>query len=312
MKPAPFFADLAEGPAKAHGLWLKTSDDVRIRIGVWPDGDAGTVLLFPGRTEFVEKYGRLAGDFGKRGFASIAVDWRGQGLADRVSSDPDMGHVAGSFLDYQRDVEAVIAAVKAERLPKPYYVVGHSMGGAIALRTLLDRNDIAAAAFSAPMWGIQISAALRPIAWSVPRVARAIGQGEKFAPGTPRDSYLATAAFEGNTLTTDPQQFAFMQRQTQHDSRFALGGPSLHWLHEALEECRALSSVSLPSVPALAAVGSDESIVDQAAIRTLADRWPECVFRRFDGAQHELLMERPEVRDVFISDMADLFLEHGR
>ncbi len=308
MDAAPFFADLSEGPPKARALWLTASDGVRIRIGIWPEGDAGTVLMFPGRTEFIEKYGRVARDFGARGLSSIAVDWRGQGLADRVAEDPNIGHVSGDFRDYQRDVEVVMDAVRAEVLPAPYFILGHSMGGAIGLRAVIERGDIAAAAFSAPMWGIQMTPALRPVAWSIPRVARAIGQGERYAPGTQRESYVATTAFEGNTLTTDPEHFAYMQAQARHDSRLALGGPSLHWLHEALEECRALSSITLPAVPAIAAVGSEESIVDKAAVQALASRWPECEFRCFEGAQHELLMERADVRDTFIGAMADLFL----
>ena len=60
--PAPFHADLAEGPAGGHALWVNTSDGVRIRIGLWPAGEKGTVLLLPGRTEYIEKYGRAAAD----------------------------------------------------------------------------------------------------------------------------------------------------------------------------------------------------------------------------------------------------------
>jgi lysophospholipase len=304
---APFFADLAEGPAGGRTVWLRANDGVRLRAGVWAAGGAGTVFVFPGRTEMVEKYGRLARDVAARGFSCVAIDWRGQGLADRVGRDPMMGHV-GAFADYQRDWDAVLDFARSADLPGPFYLIGHSMGGAIGLRALLrDGQPFAAAVFSAPMWGIAIAPHMRPVAWAVPRAARAIGRGEVYSPGAQRDSYLASAAFEGNTLTTCPDHFAYMQRQVRHDDRFALGGPSIHWLHEALVEIRALRRAPLPAVPVLTGVGGDEIVVDPAAVAALARRWTGIRFTRFDGARHELLMERPDVRGRFLDAALDLF-----
>ncbi len=307
MEAAPFFADMAEGPDGGRAVWLRADDRVRLRAGIWQGGDAGTVFVFPGRTEAVEKYGRLARDLAARGLSCVAIDWRGQGLADRVGRDPMMGHV-GVFADYQRDWGAVLAFARTAGLPEPYFLIGHSMGGAIGLRALLHQDQpFAAAVFSAPMWGISMASHMRPVAWAVPRAARAIGRGEVYSPGAQRDSYLASAAFEGNTLTTCPDHFAYMQRQVRHDERFALGGPSIHWLHEALEEIRALRRAPLPALPVLTGVGSDEMVVDPAAISALARRWTGSRFTRFDGARHELLMERSEVRDRFLDATVELF-----
>ena len=58
----------------------KTRDGVRLRAGLWHrEAEAGTVLLFPGRTEYVEKYGRAARHFAARGLATMA--WTGAGRA---------------------------------------------------------------------------------------------------------------------------------------------------------------------------------------------------------------------------------------
>lgn len=307
MTAAPFHDDLAEGPPGGRALWLTAADGVRLRAVFWPSGPAGTVFVFPGRTEMAEKYGRIARDLAARRFSTVAIDWRGQGLADRVGRDPMMGHVA-VFADYQRDWDAVLRAAEAEGLPRPYFVIGHSMGGAIALRAVLrPDHPFAAAAFSAPMWGIRIAPHMRPVAWAVPRAARALGRAEVYSPGAQRDSYLASAAFEGNTLTTCPDQFAYIQRQVRHDDRFALGGPSIHWLHEALTEIAAFRKVALPQLPVLTGLGSDEMVVDADAVATLARRWPGGRFTVFDGARHELLMERAEVRDAFLDAACRLF-----
>ena len=66
MEPAPFLEDIADGPEGAKAYWLRAKDSTRVRVGVWPAGPKGTILMFPGRTEYIEKYGRLARDLAIR------------------------------------------------------------------------------------------------------------------------------------------------------------------------------------------------------------------------------------------------------
>jgi len=165
MQTAPFHFDVAKGPEGAQAHWLKTADKLTIRAAHWRrDGAKGTVLMFPGRTEFIEKYGLAAEEFAKRGYAMVAVDWRGQGLADRMLPDRAIGHV-NDFADYQLDVAAVVAYANDVGMPKPYFLVGHSMGGCIGLRALHEGLDVKAAAFSAPMWGVGLARHVRATAW---------------------------------------------------------------------------------------------------------------------------------------------------
>lgn len=183
MPAAPFFADLADGPDGGHALWLTAGDGVRLRVAVWPQGSKGTVLILTGRTESVEKYGRTAAELARRGYASLAIDWRGQGLSDRLTAMPMAGHVA-RFSDYQRDLVAVRVALDTLHLPQPLFLLAHSMGGTIALRALIDGFPVQAAAFTGPMWGIHIAPTLRPLAWAIATGARAAGRGQSLAPGT--------------------------------------------------------------------------------------------------------------------------------
>ena len=208
---APYHADIAGNP---DGIchWLVTADGVRIRVGHWPVANAvGTVLLFPGRTEYIEKYGRTATDFGKRGFACAAIDWRGQGIADRLLENRAVGHVE-EFEDYQLDVKAMLDHVKALGLPEPYHLLGHSMGGCIGLRALYDELPVESAAFSAPMWGIRMSPALRPIAWGLSSMSKQLGFSGVFAPGQQAETYVLRATADDNTLTSDATSFDLLQR----------------------------------------------------------------------------------------------------
>lgn len=297
MEEAPLHLDIAgDAPPGGRAIWTRTSDGTRLRLAAWrPEGARGTVLLFPGRTEYIEKYGPAAGQFARAGLATLVVDWRGQGLSGRLGRDPLTGHVL-RFSDYQHDVAAMTSAADTLGLPGPRMLFAHSMGGAIGLRALILGLDVERVAFSAPMWGIALSSALRPAAWALSFVARHIGFGDHYAPGTNSAAYAGATGFDENLLTGDPDQLAWLAGQIEAHPELALGGPSLHWLSEALMECRRLEAVPSPALPCLTLLGSAERVVDPRAIHRRMKRWPGGRLLILPGARHEALMETPRRR----------------
>ena len=272
---------MAKAPDGGAAYWLTCSDGVQVRVGVWGnDAKAapnGTVLLLPGRTEYIEKYGQAVGDLAARGFATIVIDWRGQGLADRLLDDAAIGHVT-HFSDYQHDVQAMVDAAKNLQMPEPFYLLSHSMGGCIALRSLINGIEVKAACFSAPMWGILIAPTVRPLARGVAWGFSAAGLGHKYAPGTNADSYVVTAAFEDNLLTTDPDMYRYMQDQVAAHPQLPLGGPSMNWLYEALTETSVLQAMAMPKTPTLTYLGTNERIVGSRAVVSLMGKMARGAF----------------------------------
>jgi len=303
---APYRDDLAEGPdTKAY--WLTTSDGVRLRAGhAASQSGKGTVFLLPGRTEYIEKYGHTARDVVRAGFDMVTIDWRGQGLADRLGDDPMVGHV-GTFLDYQKDWAAVRAFARDRDLPRPWHMIAHSMGGCIGLRALMSGSDIRAVMFTGPMWGIDMAAYLRPVAWTLTRIAKALGQGHRLAAGTSAKSYPMSERFADNMLTTDRDMFDYMRRHVQAEPRFGLGGPSYAWLGSAIAECNALAQMKSPAMPALCCLGSNERIVDTTRIRDRMTNWPGGKLLLVDGAEHEVLMETAGTRKQVTGAAMSLF-----
>lgn len=307
MTEAPLFADLADGPAGGRAVWLKAADGVRIRVAVWnPKAPKGTVFVLPGRSEYVEKYGRAATDMAHHGYATLTVDWRGQGLADRAFPDRMTGHV-GDFAEFQADLDAMFAFARAEGLPEPYYMIAHSMGGCIGLRALMRQAPVKAVAFSAPMWGLLISPWTRPIAVMLSTASRWFSFDDRYAPGTSPKTYVIEAPFTGNTLTTDPEMWAYMREQALAQPDLTLGGPSLGWLKAALTECHALSQQPSPAIPAVCALGTGEKIVDVPPIHARMAAWPDGRLELYPGCEHEIMMERPASRTRFFDAAAALF-----
>ena len=310
MQEAPYYADIAGGPDGGAAHWLTTSDGLRIRVAHWNKADAkGTVLIFPGRTEFIEKYGDAAKEFEKRGFASAAIDWRGQGIADRMTSNRAIGHV-GEFTDYQYDVAALMAHATELDLPRPYFLVAHSMGGGIGLRALMNGLDVKAAMFSAPMWGMQMSLPVRPFAWVLSTLSLVFGFDKKMVPGQMEDGYVLREKFAANTLTNDPEVWAMLGRQLEAQPDLGLGGPSLRWLNKSLHELRDLSQMPSPATPCLTFLGTDEVIVDPQPIKDRMKAWTNGKLRIFQGGKHEMLMDLPEMRGQVFDETVAFFERH--
>ena len=298
LQAAPLFEDIAPGPESGAAWWLRASDGVRLRVATWPLDDArGTVLLFPGRTEYVEKYGLAAADFAARGYATLAVDWRGQGLADRLVPDPRVGHVE-AFSDYQRDAEAALVLAAELDLPRPWHLLGHSMGGAIGLAAVMEGLPVASCSFTGPMWGISLAPVIRQIGWTLANVAPRVGFGHRLPPSTSYENYVTRHPFENNVLTTDPGMYDMMRAQIAAHPDLALGGPTLTWLREALKVTAMMAPRGSPDLPCLTILGGLERIIDVDRVHHRMAAWPRGELVVIPGAEHEVMMEGPEVRKL--------------
>lgn len=307
MEPAPFHNDLAQGPDNVVAFWHRAGDGVRIRVVLWKAASArGTILLFSGRTEYAEKYGEIAGELTEAGYSVITLDWRGQGLSDRVDEDVRLGHV-GSFDDYQLDIAAVVEAAREKGCPEPWFLVAHSMGGGIGLRAVIEGLPVEKAVYSAPMWGFSLPIYVRPLPHFLPQIMRAFGLGRRIAPRTSLANYIIHTPFPVNVLTRDADRYQAMVAQASAFPEFALGGPSVDWVGFATSESKRLVKMPRPTMPSLTFLGSDEEIVSVPAIHKMHANWPSGELRIIEGARHELMMESSAARDQFLTESLAFF-----
>ncbi|MFN3869342.1 MAG: alpha/beta hydrolase, partial [Hyphomicrobiaceae bacterium] len=111
----------------------------------------GTVCLFHGRGEFIEKYFETIADLRRRGFAVATFDWRGQGRSVRLLPDRLKSHIE-DFAEYDKDLVRFMKDVVLPDCPPPYIALAHSMGGNILLRAATERGSwFSHMVLSAPM-----------------------------------------------------------------------------------------------------------------------------------------------------------------
>ncbi len=304
MSDAPLFIDIARAPKGGVAHWCTCADGVRIRVATWKKGAKGTVLVFPGRTEFIEKYGPTVQRILDMGYSAAVIDWRGQGLSDRIAKNHQLGHVK-HFLDYQKDVDGMLNIVKAAGLPEELTLLCHSMGGTIGLRSLHNGLPFKKAIFSAPMWGIYIEPVLRIPAQIISNIGPLIGFAKKFSPNTTPSNYVQITSFEANTLTNDQETYNWLTAQLDAHPELGIGGPSINWLHQALLECARLRRMPPPDYDCLCFLGSQEVIVSPKAINNIIYEWPNSKLVHIQGAQHEVLMEEPHVLDHAWKEIGD-------
>ncbi|MBR7963611.1 lysophospholipase [Burkholderia vietnamiensis] len=122
-------------PAPRMGR-LRTADGLELASYRWPAGDGtlpprATIALVHGLAEHAGRYAALAARLNAAGIDVLAIDLRGHGQS------PGKRAWVERFDDYLNDADALVA--EAARGNTPLFLMGHSMGGAIAALYAIER-----------------------------------------------------------------------------------------------------------------------------------------------------------------------------
>lgn len=283
---------------------LKTKDGIRLRFARFapPPGRKGTICLFQGRAEFIEKYFETVRDLRARGFAVATMDWRGQGGSQRMLGDPFKGHVR-DFTEYEADVEAFMREIVLPDCPPPHYAIAHSMGASVLLRmSYKGQRWFDRMVMSAPMIGLSTKTYPR-FARPVVKGMRMFGMSSSYIPGGDA-TVMAAQSYIGNPVTTDPVRHARTVAILEAQPSLGLGAPTVGWAAAAFDamaqfkEQRFTSNLRQPMV--LVAAGRDQ-IVSTLATEEFGLRLRTGAHLIVNGAKHELLMEQDRYRSQFLA-----------
>jgi lysophospholipase len=283
---------------------LKTPDGVSIRFARWapPPGRKGTVCIFQGRAEFIEKYFEVVRDLHARGFAVATLDWRGQGLSERLLRDPRKGHVT-NFAKYGIDLETFMNEVVLPDCPPPLFGLGHSMGASILLRAAaLGRRWFDRIVLSAPMIKLT-NIRLLPMVPPLIRTMRIIGLGNSYVPGSGPTS-PSMMPFLDNPVTSDPVRHARTAAIIEAEPALTIGGPTVAWLDSAFRIMAEFASPAFPAKlrqPLLIVACSRDRLVSTAAIEDFGSRLRVGSHLILPGSKHEVLMEQDPYRSQFLA-----------
>lgn len=298
------------GPVLPAGSaeWVWARSGRRLRAALFePAGAArGSVVLSPGRTEPIEKYGEVATELIQRGFSVLVHDWAGQGLSHRFQSDRLRGDIEGGADAFVADYRDVVDAF-ALRLPRPWFALGHSMGGALTALALSESDvKFDGAALCAPMLEFAVGPLPIAVAEVVVRAAMRLGLGRRL-PRPQTDP--VDVPFERNVLTHDRARYEQTLRLYRAQPELRLGEPTWRWLSFGLEIRARLARPGTAErirIPTLVVSAGADRVVHVAPIQRFAQRLPAGTYVELPGAFHEILMERDELRERFFERFDEL------
>ena len=253
-----------DGLAIHHQSWL-------------PDGDPkAAVLLVHGLGEHSGRYGHVAGRLIAEGYAVHALDHRGHGKSEgkRV--------FVKSYDEFMADLLQFRGHVETQHPGLPLVVLGHSMGGNLAVGHVLDhQDDVAGLALSGP--ALAIDSALSPLK------IKAVKLIAKVAPGL-RPEGLDTSAISRDHSVVD----SYRADPLVYTGKITAG------IGAALIDAMERFPARYPSlrVPLLIMHGTDDRLADIRGSKALEAGAvnADVTAHYYDGLYHEIFNEPEQAR----------------
>jgi acylglycerol lipase len=258
--------------------------------GWLPDGPpSGVLLVCHGLGEHAARYRNVVEALRPDGWAVYGLDHRGHGR-----SAGRRAHLDG-YPDWLADFDAFRREVVARHPDLPVFLLGHSMGGQIALAYALEHpDDLSGLVLSAPALATdQVPAAAIPVLRLLARVGPA----------------LRPAGIDVTKISKDPDVVtAYRADPLVHQGKPTLG------LMSALFDGfgRLVDAAPGLAMPLLLQHGELDALTDPAGTRALAAAAgsEDLTVRWYDGLWHEIYNE-PE-RDRPLADLRDWLAAHRR
>jgi alpha-beta hydrolase superfamily lysophospholipase len=259
----------------APQLWARYRDAPNARA---------VVTLVHGFAEHGGRYGHVQHALASAGFASLAVDYRGWGLAAGRRGFVER------WDDYLDDVDAMLALAAEHAAGRPLVLLGHSQGGLLAALHAIERpGAYRALVLSSPAFAI---AADVP-GWKV-------ALAHVFSRLWP--AFSLASDLDVAELSHDVE----VQREFLADPLVVRRGTA-RWFTEFLAaQRRAASGAEAIAIPTLGLVGEADGVVNPAAVRAFLERVPAGRFRGYPGLRHELFneLERERVFEELLQWLA--------
>lgn len=272
----------------------------------------GWLAISHGFTEGVVKYTELIWYFVSEGWNVAICDHRGHGKSFRQVEPHWLVHV-DHFQDYVEDFACFLThVVGPRRAGLPLAVLGHSMGGAVALH-LAERHpelNVGRLVLCSPMLAPATDGRPRAAVEALARAFCLAGQGKK--------CNFAQKPYDGADdfgqpwccATSAARHHWYLEFVRGHE-RYQTSAASYSWLREALSQTRCLMrrrNLERVHIPVLLLQAGQDTMVDNAQEDRLAERLPNVRLVIFPDARHEIYQCSDKEVERFVESILQ-FLE---
>ena len=288
---------------------IKSFDGCELAYEYFPvKNSIGSVVLIHGFTEFYKKFYEMTWYFINMGYSVFLYDQRGHGLSGREVDNLQLTHVK-DFNDYVKDLDCIIEQLVVPNSGNsPIYLMGHSMGGAVAAIYLLQNSSrITRAILSSPM----IYPRTHGIPGGLVRIVSVI-QGIKKGWNS-RFKYSSEFNFHpdyNNGSDSSPSRFRHNLDYRINNEFYRNSSFSNRWIYEALKVRRIIfGSHSLKDVSTelmIISAGNDH-VVYTGPHKRLSRKLPHCTLVTLPESKHTVYTCQGPVLDYFYETVFKFF-----
>jgi len=274
---------------------------IAYRIYQVPDAKA-SVMLIHGFSEFLEKYNEMMYVLLHEGFNVYVTDLRGHGDSERFIDDPSKVEVH-HFNDYIKDLRTFYdLKVKETTLPK--YLLGHSMGGGIAIQYMeMHCEDFSKAVFSSPMVRMRTGKFPFWVVRVVSALMKLFGKGTEFAAG--QHSFNPASHLDRSSCKS-PERYEYIMDKRRAEVKNQTWGGTYNWANAAAKNSVYILKqrhIDKITVPALVLCAGLDHMVKPEFIDKFAKRLPNGKYIFFPNARHEIYHADIEDRVKFYEEV---------
>ncbi len=269
------------------------------------EDEQGALVILNGRNESYLKYAELVDDLSTLGYSLYLLDHRGQGFSDRLLADPQKGYV-DDFDDYVGDVKLFVETVVKQRAHDKIFLLAHSLGGAIST-AYLERypTDFDAIVLSAPLHEFNTGKIPESVARGLIDSEILIGHDTDYAPT--QGPYDPSAT---NDVSHSDVRFAISRTLKAKVPQIILGGSTNHWMKQCFTALDGFAAgASAIAAPILLFQATDDQLVRAGGQDAFCAAAQSCRKVVFQGAGHEILQERDDLRSAALDQIRDFFAE---
>lgn len=271
----------------------------QIRFGhVEPAGDKkGTVIITTGYADFIESYFETIHDYLDRGYAVWAMDWVGQGGSGRKAS-PD--EKAQRLEDHVRDLHQFRSQVVAFDADKPIFMSTHSMGGQIGLHYLQRHpKDFDFAVLAAPFMDFGFGALSRRLLQTAFSIAMKLGYGNKGFSGSTGLKRRIARGYKSQVRHQDPVRMDIHRTMMLLNPGLRAEDRTVGMMDSffrSTAQLRDEAFLKAIQTPVLIGMAEREELIDNKALKRVAEALPAAQLVFIEDALHGLWTERQPVR----------------
>jgi lysophospholipase len=271
-----------ESQARIDEGFFSARDGLRLFWhSVKPADPVAHVALLHGYGEHLGRHTEITKALSDAGYAVHLLDCRGHGQSGGKRAYVD------KFGDYLADLELFLARVNEQAAGAPVFLLGHSHGGLVSARYLLDKPEaVKGMIFSSPYFRLKLP--VSPIKVWLGRAVASI------LPGLPMKNELKPELFTHDVA---------IQNATKNDPLF-LQFATPRWFLESTEAQETVLRRATEFVtPMLMIFGGADPVADPAAGKEFFEHATskDKEYKQYDGLLHELFHE-PE-RDLIFRDV---------